>query len=99
MLFPAVGFPAAGPPLGMCPLAPCEFIVIEALRLCSPGPDDVLPALLPLTIVGIPKVGTAGGITGLPFPGDIESVLPCDDGDVVDAIAELLVVNFLVAFA
>ena len=33
--------------------------------------------MLPLTIVGVPTAGTAGGIAILPFTGDMTSALPC----------------------
>lgn len=74
MPFPPVGFPAGGPPFGIYPDAPAALIVTDGFRLWSPGPEEGLTVALPLTMVGVPTTGTAGGISPLPFT---ESVFPC----------------------
>ena len=76
MPFPPVGFPTTGPPFGMYPLAPAALMVTEGLRLWSPE-AEILFAVLPLATLGIPTTGTAGGITILPFTGEMDFDLPC----------------------
>ena len=77
MSLPPVDLPATGPPFGMYPEAPAALIVTDGLRLWSPSPEVELVGVLPLTIVGAPTAGTAGGITTLPFTGELVSGLPC----------------------
>lgn len=78
MPFPPVGFPAGGPPFGMYPDAPAALMVTDGFRLWSPRPAEGVTVALPLTMVGVPTTGTAGGISPLPFT---ESVFPCCDVD------------------
>lgn len=78
MLFPPVGFPAGGPPFGIYPDVPAALIVTDGFRPWSPRPEEGLTAALPLTMVGVPTTGTAGGISPLPLT---ESVFPCCDDD------------------
>lgn len=77
MLLPPLGFPTTGPPLGMWPDVPAALMVTEGFRLCSPGPEVELVGVLPLTVVGVPTVGTAGETAILPFTGEVTSGLTC----------------------
>ena len=70
-------FPATAAPFGRYPEAPAALIVTELFRLWSPIPDVELVGVLPLTMVGEPTVGMAGGIAILPFTGELVSSLPC----------------------
>jgi len=81
---PVEDFPATEPPFGKCPEALTALTLTAGLRLCSPGPEVELVGVLPLTIVGEPTVGTAGGIAILPFTGDFASL-----GATIDAVDEL----------
>jgi hypothetical protein len=78
--FPPEGFPPTGPPFGMCPEAPAALIVTEGFRLWSPTPELELAPVLPLIMVGVPTVGTAGRIGPLPFTEEMEPVLRCGTG-------------------
>ncbi len=78
--FPPEGFPNTGPPFGVYPEAPVALIVTDGFRLCSPAPEFELPPVFPLTMVGVPLAGTAGGIGPLPFAEAVDSVLPCCAG-------------------
>ena len=62
MLLPLAGFPATGPPFGMEPFTPEALMTTDGLRLWSVAPGGAFGPLLPLTIVGVPTVGTAGGM-------------------------------------
>ena len=49
--------------MGIWPTVPLALMVMDDFRVCSPGCCAVgLTALLPLTMVGPPSKGTAGGI-------------------------------------
>lgn len=76
MLLPPLGFPATGPPFGMYPDAPVALMTTDGFRVCSPTPEVELVGVLPLTVVGVPTVGTAGEIA-LPFIDELTSGLPC----------------------
>jgi hypothetical protein len=86
MPLPPACFPPTGPPLAVWPLAPAALMVTEGLRPWSPCEIELI-AWLPLTIVGPPNAGTAGGMAPLPVT---ESDLLC---------AELPTADRFVAFA
>lgn len=74
---------------------------MEAFRLWSPGPEEDVVEMLPLTTVGAPPTAGTAGVMDLPF-SEIESDLPCCPGPTLPtelAVAEVGGDCFLVALA